>query len=360
MSANGAKTRNGAVNMELSERKKKLLAAIVERYIATGEPVGSKALAALPDLAVSSATIRNEMAELVSMGLLEQPHTSAGRIPSSAGYRYYVDNLMGRYELSPNEKRLIDMKLQTASGDAQKVLESAGNILAEMTRCAAVSTTPADEAAVVRRVELVPIGTRTAMIVMLTSSGILKSRVCKTTSEITVDMAESFYNIVNANFIGKPAAAMHIAKIQTLAVSLGEKSLEMTPLLVALADVAAMTERTELLLEGQSNLLGYKEYEQNAYELIEFLRRAEPLGQIFSHQQKSGEKGGLQVLIGDENRFRELQNSSMIFGNYEIAGHQSGTLGLIGPTRIDYARLIPSLQYLTQIVGKILSDNVEE
>lgn len=345
--------------MELSERKKKLLAAIVERYIATGEPVGSKALAELPSLSVSSATIRNEMSELVSLGLLEQPHTSAGRIPSSAGYRYYVDNLMGQYELSPQEKRLIDLKLQNASGDAKKVLESAGNILAEMTRCAAVSTTPADEAAVVRRVELVPIGTRTAMIVMLTSSGIIKSRVLKTISEITVDMAESFYNIVNANFIGKPAASMHLAKIQTLAVSLGEKSLEMTPLLVALADVAAMTERTELLLEGQSNLLNYREYEQNAYALIEFLRRAEPLGQIFREPQ-GGEKDGLQVLIGDENRFRELQNSSMIFGNYEIAGHQSGTLGLIGPTRIDYARLIPSLQYLTQIVGKILSENVED
>lgn len=345
--------------MELSERKKKLLAAIVERYIATGEPVGSKVLADLPGLSVSSATIRNEMAELVNMGLLEQPHTSAGRVPSSAGYRYYVDHLMGRYELSPHEKQLIALKLQNASGDVQKVLESAGNILAEMTRCAAVSTTPSDEAAVVRRVELVPIGSRTAMIVMLTSSGILKSRVCKTLSEITVDMAESFYNIVNANFIGKPAAALHIAKIQTLAVSLGEKSLEMTPLLVALADVAAMTERTELLLEGQSNLLGYKEYEQNAYELIEFLRRAEPLGQLFAGHQ-NGENGKPSILIGDENRYRELQNSSMIFSNYEIAGHQSGTLGLIGPTRIDYARLIPSLRYLTEIVGKILSDTVEE
>lgn len=345
--------------MELSERKKKLLAAIVERYIATGEPVGSKVLADLPGLSVSSATIRNEMAELVNMGLLEQPHTSAGRVPSSAGYRYYVDHLMGRYELSPHEKHLIALKLQNASGDVQKVLESAGNILAEMTRCAAVSTTPSDEAAVVRRVELVPIGSRTAMIVMLTSSGILKSRVCKTLSEITVDMAESFYNIVNANFIGKPAAALHIAKIQTLAVSLGEKSLEMTPLLVALADVAAMTERTELLLEGQSNLLGYKEYEQNAYELIEFLRRAEPLGQLFAGHQ-NGENGKPSILIGDENRYRELQNSSMIFSNYEIAGHQSGTLGLIGPTRIDYARLIPSLRYLTEIVGKILSDTVEE
>lgn len=345
--------------MELSERKKKLLAAIVERYIATGEPVGSKSLVEALDLSVSSATVRNEMAELSAMGYLEQPHTSAGRIPSSAGYRYYVDHLMGRYELPQNEKRLIDAKLEPAAGDTQKVLESAGNILAEMTHCAAVSTTPADEAAVVRRVELVPIGARTAMIVMLTSSGILKSRVCRTLGEITVDMAESFYNIVNANFIGKPAAAMNVAKIQTLAVSLGEKSLLMTPLLVALADVAAMTERTELLLEGQGNLLGYKEYEQNAYELIEFLRRTETMSRIFSGHT-NGEKGNLSVLIGKENLFRELQNSSMIFGKYEIAGHESGTLGLIGPTRIDYARLIPSLRYLTEIVGKILSENVEE
>lgn len=336
--------------MELSERKKKLLAAIVERYIATGEPVGSKSLVETLGLSVSSATVRNEMAELSAMGYLEQPHTSAGRIPSGLGYRYYVDHLMGRYELPQNEKRLIDAKLESAAGDTQKVLESAGNILAEMTHCAAVSTTPADEAAVVRRVELVPIGTRTAMIVMLTSSGILKSRVCRTLGEITVDMAESFYNIVNANFIGKPAAAMNIAKIQTLAVSLGEKSLLMTPLLVALADVAAMTERTELLLEGQGNLLGYKEYEQNAYELIEFLRCTETMSRIFSEQgHTGGENGDLSVLIGKENLFRELQNSSMIFGKYEIAGHESGTLGLIGPTRIDYARLIPSLRYLTEI-----------
>lgn len=360
MSANDANRRKGsAVNMELSERKKRLLAAIVERYIATGEPVGSKTLVDALGLSVSSATIRNEMAELSALGYLEQPHTSAGRIPSDAGYRYYVDHLMGRYELPPNEKRLIDAKLEPAAGDARKVLENAGHILAEMTHCAAVSTTPADEAAVVRRVELVPIGVRTAMIVMLTSSGILKSRVCKTLSELTVDMAESFYNIVNANFIGKPAAAMTVAKIQTLAVSLGEKSLSMTPLLVALADVAAMTERTELLLEGQSNLLGYREYEQNAYELIEFLRRAEAMDRVFS-EHPSSENGNLHVLIGEENLFRELQNSSMIFGKYAIAGHESGTLGLVGPTRIDYARLIPSLRYITEIVGKILSENVEE
>ena len=313
--------------MELSERQKKLLAAIVERYIATGEPVGSKTLVDALGMPVSPATVRNEMAALTAKGLLEQPHTSAGRIPSGAGYRYYVDHLMKQYDLSPVEKRILDAKLRTASGDS--------------------------------RVELVPIGARTAMVVVLTSSGLIKSRVCRTDSEITVDMAETFYNLVNENFLGKPTAAVTVAKIQTLAVSLGEKALLMTPLLVTLAQLAATTERTQMLLEGQSNLLGYREYAQNAFELMDFLRHAEPLDRVFS-ETPHAPNGEPSVVIGRENPYRELQNSSMIFGKYVIAGHESGTLGLIGPTRMDYARLIPSLQYLTEIVGKVLSDNVEE
>ena len=335
--------------MEMTERKKKILAAVVERYILSGEPVGSKALVDLPGLSVSSATVRNDMADLVTAGYLEQPHTSAGRIPSSEGYRYYVDNLMGRYELSDKEKRIIDSKLEGVPSETKSVLRKAGLVLSELTGCAAVSTTPADSQAVIRRVELVPIGTKTAMVVMLTSSGILKSRVCRTNSEITLDIVETFYNITKQHFIGKPAASLSIAKIQTVALSLGDKSFAMTPLLVTLADLAALTEHTELLLEGQSNLLNYREFESNAYELMEFLRR-----------EKKGTEDTPNVLIGRENLFRELQNSSMIFGEYKVGGRDSGTIGIIGPTRLDYSRLIPSLKYLTDIVSRILSHNIDD
>lgn len=349
------------MKLEMTERKERLLCAIVEKYIETGEPIGSKALVESLGMSVSSATVRNEMSDLVSMGYLEQPHTSAGRIPSSAGYRYYVDRLMNKYELSQNEKRVIETQLFKVSGEPQKILEQAGNILAEITNCAAVSTTPSDESAVIRRIELVPIGTKTAMVVILTSSGLLKSKVCRTEAEITLDMVESFYNMTMTHFIGKNVSNMNIAKIQTLAVSLGEKFFVMTPLLVTLCDLAEMTERTELLLEGQSNLLNHKEFESNAYEIMEFLRRSEPLNQIFTKnvEQKS-DKFSPNVLIGKENLFRELQNSSMIFSKYFIGGRESGTLGIIGPTRIDYARLIPSLKFLTDIVGTILSDNIDE
>lgn len=345
--------------MEMTERKEKILAAIVEKYIQTGEPVGSKALVDLLGFSVSSATIRNEMADLIDMGYLEQPHTSSGRIPSSQGYRYYIENLMADYEISPVEKGIINSKLRESSAEPQAVLEKTGNILADMAHCAAITTTPADLEAVVKRVELVPIGTRTAMVVMLTSSGILKTKVCRTDSEITLSVAESFYNIVKANFLGKPASQLTIARIQTLALSLGEKALVMTPLLVALSDVAKMTERTEMLLEGQTNLLSHKEFEANAFELMEFLRRAEPLNRVFSLYNDQN-NGTPNVIIGNENLFRELQNSTMIFSKYSIGGHESGTLGIIGPTRIDYAKLIPSIKYLTEVVGIILSDNMED
>ena len=135
----------------------------------------------------------------------------------------------------------------------------------------------------------------------------------------------------------------------------------LTPLLVTLADLAALTEHTELLLEGQSNLLNYREFESNAYELMEFLRRSEPLSQVFKkYTEKKGTEDTPNVLIGRENLFRELQNSSMIFGEYKVGGRDSGTIGIIGPTRLDYSRLIPSLKYLTDIVSRILSHNIDD
>lgn len=345
--------------MEMTERKNKILSAVVERYIQTGEPVGSKALLDTLDFSVSSATVRNEMSDLIELGYLEQPHTSAGRIPSSKGYRYYVENLMKIYDISENEKKLISMKLQGSTADPHSLLETAGEILADMSNCAAVSTTPADSEAVVKRIELVPIGTHTAMVLMLTSFGILKTRVCRTESEITIDSAQTFYNIVNSNFIGKPASFITVAKVQTLALSLGENALSMIPLLVALTELSRMTEHTELLLEGQSNLLSYREFEANAFQLMEFLRRSEPLNRIFSSKQDS-KKGEPNIIIGKENFFREFQNSTVIFSKYSIAGHESGTLGIIGPTRVDYARLIPSIKYLSEVVGIMLSDNMED
>jgi heat-inducible transcriptional repressor len=186
----------------LTERKQKILSIIIERFIATGEPVGSKAICADMGNTVSSATIRNDMSDLVEIGLLEQPHTSAGRIPSQAGYRYYVDNLMTTYELGLEEQERIKIWLQSFSGEPDKLLEKAGAILAELTDCVAVSSSPSDSEAFIKRIELVPLSNHTAMIVLLATSGILKTAVVRSDTEINVDIAEVFYNITQSYFVG--------------------------------------------------------------------------------------------------------------------------------------------------------------
>lgn len=340
--------------MELSERKQKILAIVVEHFIAKGEPVGSKFISSAFETNVSSATIRNEMAELSEMGYLEQPHTSAGRVPSQKGYRYYVDHLMDKYEITPSEQFRIGNMLKNSNREPERLLERANEILAEITGCAALTTTPLGNQTLIKRVEIVPIGARTAMIVLLTSSGVVKSRVCRIDSEITLEVVELFYTIAAAHFVGRKASEIHTASVQTIVASLGEKAFLMTPLLVELREMSAAAARAEVLLRGQSNLLNYREFEANAYELMEFLSRGEPLSRLLVSNRDE-----LSVLIGRENFFREMENSSMILSSYKIGTEDAGSLGIIGPTRIDYARLIPSIRFISRIVSSILSETID-
>ncbi len=339
----------------LTERKQKILAIIVERFIATGEPVGSKAICAEMGNAVSSATIRNEMAELVSFGLLEQPHTSAGRIPSQAGYRYYVDNLMADYELGIDEQERIKIWLQSFSGEPDRLLEKAGTILAELTNCVAVSSSPSDSEANIRRIELVPLSDHTAMIVLLATSGILKSAVVRSDTEINVDIAEVFYNICQKYFNGRNVSDITVTFIQTLVASLGDKVFIMSPFLCAIADLCEAVKTTELHLKGQNNILNHDELSEDAFLLMDFLHKGTPLENMLTSQKKP-----LNVAIGSENSYRELKNSTTIFSKYSVGDKDSGSIGIIGPTRLDYARLIPSIKYLAGIIGNMLTETLDE
>ncbi len=341
--------------MGIPERKKKILADIVEQYIETGEPVGSKTLCELLNNAVSSATVRNDMSDLSELGFLDQPHTSAGRIPTQKAYRYYIDHLMPQYEIDDFDKKRIEAGVDNRLNDPEKLLERASEVLVDFTNCAAVSTTLADENAVIRKVEIVQISPKTAMMVLLTSSGIIRSKACRTDVEITPDIIETFYSIVKQNFLEKPLSDVSTVMIQTLAASLGSKALVMSPLLVALSDLINSASQSEIILGGQSNLLNYRELEENVGSLLEFLHRGEPLNRIISSI-----KNDLDVKIGSENKYKELENSSMIISRYMIGGRDGGSIGIIGPTRINYSKLIPSIKYLTGMVGKLLSEVYEE
>lgn len=341
--------------MEMTERKKHILAAVIERYIKTGEPVGSKLLLESLDISVSSATVRNEMAELSEMGYLEQPHTSSGRIPTQKGYRYYVDELMCERALEDDQRRRIDMMLGTHFGDPEKLLKEASAILADITDCAVVTTTPTSAGALIRKVELVPVSQRTAIVVLLTTSGILKNKVCRTDTDITQNIVQVFYKMAAEKFIGKPLKDMADIMLQSLVVSLGEYALAMSPIVVALSDLAQDAMRADIVLGGEHNLFNNSEISSDVFGIMEFLSKRDTLLDVLSSAND-----GLNVYIGKENPYTPLANSSMIVSSYTVSDSFGGALGIIGPTRMDYARLVPSVKYLTKLVGEIISAERDE
>ena len=342
----------------LPTRRQQILAAIVEQYIETGEPVGSKALLSKLDINVSSATIRNDMAALTAQGLIYQPHTSAGRIPTQSGYRYYVDHLMKMEELEETDRRRIEAGVDERSGDPEALLTKAGEALVNFTNFAALSTTPSDEHAFIKNIEMVPVSPKVAMVVLLTSTGILKSKPCRMDVTLTTDIKQTFDQLVEEQFRGTPLADINTVKIQTLAASLGAKALSMSSLLATVSDLAEMASQADIRLEGKSNLLGYKEYSDTLPSLLKFLGDEEPLSMLVSSGEASGP--GIEVRIGSENRFSELSNSTTIISRYQIGDGATGAIGIIGPTRMNYSKLIPRIQYLTDIISKVLSEVYEE
>ena len=340
---------------ELSERKKQILANVVEMYIKSGEPVGSKGLISSSGLNCSSATVRNEMNELDQMGYLLQPHTSAGRIPSEKGYRYYVDNLMPVREIDEFTKRMIDAGIAPAAGDPEKLVNRARELLADITKCAAVSTAPVGEMNVIRKIELVPVGRHTAMMVLLTSNGILKSRLCRIDTDFSVNILEQFYKISESFFIGKPSGEISPADIQTIAASVDTDYFVMLPLLAAVSDLSVSTNDSRIIIGGGANLLSRKDYGDQAIPLLEFLNRKEPLSEVIRSS-----KDDLNIRIGSENMFKQLEKSSVVVAKYSVNGDNSGSISVVGPTRMDYKTVISSMKYLTDLLGRLITSALEE
>ena len=338
--------------MELSERQRKILVAVVELYIATGDPVGSKVLCDNLDFRVSSATVRNEMSELSRMGLLEQPHTSAGRIPSQKGYRVYIDTLMERRPVSQAEKQYLDSMILPAAYDPEKLLDGVAKVLASMTKYAAVSTTPSGESGVIRAVQLVQTSRRTAMVILMTSAGTMKSRVFHCDFDLTPEILRVFFRLLNEKLAGKPVTSVSPASMQTLAASLGNMAMMMSSALMAVADAARESIRSDVCLNGEVNLLFYPEFGQDEIRrIIDFLSRPADLCRLLSRQESA-----IQVFVGRETRQPELQDSSVIVSRYTVGGNNAGAIAVVGPTRMDYSRIIANMEYLSDSVSRMLTE----
>ncbi len=336
--------------MRFDERKQKILSAIIETYIRTGEPVGSKTLSEMPGISVSPATIRNEMAALFAMGLLEQPHTSAGRIPSHLGYRIYLDNFMREEPLTEDERDEIDALFNVSDPDPDRLLEDSAEALAEYTGCATIAMTTTPAYVTVKHIDIVPADRGTVVLLVIASNGVVKSKVCRLNFRINTGITDFFKKFANDRFSGHTLKEISAEYVTSVAVQLGDYSEVFNPLIVSIYELCKEVYNGQYYLGGQEKLLMYNEYSDRALEIMKLLSKRDEIGSVLGKNPS-----GVTVFIGKENSLSELSGSSLIVARFNIGDNDCGTIGLIGPVRMDYSRLIPHLEYFAEKLGTLLS-----
>lgn len=340
--------------MELTKRKQNILASIVNGYIRTGEPVGSKSIA--DHVGVSSATVRNEMAELTEHGFLEQPHTSAGRVPSPRGYREYVSHLMQPAVLSEQERFALDAMLQKSAYDPERLVRGASAALAAATRYLAAATAPSGALAQIRAVQLVQTGRRTAMLIMMSSAGTMKTKVFHCEFDLSNEIMRIFFRVLNERVTGRNVSDITPALIQSMAVSFGDLALLISPAMGALLEVAAETCETRVTLHGQMNLLYYPEYGfGGARGVMDVVENKDRLLSLLS-----GKTGRAHIRIGPETGCGELADSALVFSRYAVDGTDAGAVAVVGPMRMHYARVAAQTEYIAERVGSMLTRIMRE
>ena len=339
--------------MELTERKKKVLRTIVDLYIRTAEPVGSKVIAELPDMNYSSATIRNEMADLTAMGFLEQPHTSAGRVPSAAGYRLYVDELMTDYRLSMDEANTINATLEEKMQKVDKLMEKVAKLVSQATDLPAISAASRASSAVVKRFDLIFAGSGSFILVMMLSNEQVVNKLIKLPVHLGDSELKLLSAVLNAAMTELPVEEFTPALMERLMGSAGAAA-SLVPVIVDFtAETLRSQNSTDMAVAGQARLLRQPEYQdvEKAQRMLTTLEE-DALSNLPAVMQGSN---GTKVLVGPENVSAELKDTSVVMTKFDIGDGLQGMIGVVGPTRMDYAKVTARLSYFAESLSKMFA-----
>ena len=339
--------------MELTDRKKRILRCIVDLYIRTAEPVGSKAIAEMPDMKYSSATIRNEMADLTSMGYLEQPHTSAGRIPSAAGYRLYVDELMADYRLSLDETRSINASLEEKMQRVDKVVEKVAKLVSQATDLPAISMASRHGSITVKRFDLILAGSGSFILVVMLSTDEVVNKLIKLPLNVTENDLKLLSALLNATMVELPSEEFTPSLLERVMRSAGAAA-SLVPVIVDfVTETLHRTHDTNMVVTGQMRLLGQPEYRDvdKAQKLISTLDE-DALSNLPAVMQNAN---GTRVLVGPENVAEELKDTSVVMTKFDIGDGLQGMIGVVGPTRMDYAKVTARLSYFAESLSKMFA-----
>ena len=339
--------------MELTERKKKVLRSVVDLYIRTAEPVGSKAITELPDMPYSSATIRSEMADLTTMGYLEQPHTSAGRVPSAAGYRLYVDELMLDYRLSMDETQSISDAIDAKMQQVDKLMEKVAKLVSQATDLPAISAASRYGGATIRRFDLILAGQGSIIVVLMLSDDQVVNKLAKLPLHITENDLKLLSALLNATLTDKSAEEFTGALLEKLMASAAETA-SLIPVIMDFAvETLTRQSNTNMAVAGQLRLLGQPEYRDvdKAQRIMTTLDE-KTLSNLPAIMQNAN---GTQVLVGPENVAAELKDTSVVMTKFDIGEGMQGMIGVVGPTRMDYAKVTARLSYFAESLSKMFA-----
>ena len=339
--------------MELTERKKKVLRSVVDLYIRTAEPVGSKAITELPDMKYSSATIRNEMADLTAMGYLEQPHTSAGRVPSAAGYRLYVDELMADYRLSIDETKSINTAIEEKMQQVDKMVEKVARLVSQATQLPAISVASRQAGATVQRFDLILAGQNSVILVLLLSTDEVVNKLIKLPLSLEETDLKLLCAVLNAAMTGVTHEEMSEALLEKIMNSAGAAA----PLVPVILDFTVNTLRRQgsanMAIAGQARLLGLPEYRDvdKAQRILASIDE-DALSNLPAVMQN---EKGTKVLVGPEHVASELKDTSVVMTKFDIGDGMQGMIGVVGPTRMDYAKVTARLSYFAESLSKVFA-----
>ncbi len=338
--------------MELTERKKKVLRSIVDLYIRTAEPVGSKAIAELPDMSYSSATIRNEMAELTSLGYLEQPHTSAGRIPSALGYRLYVDELMADYRLSVDETRSIHDAIEEKMQRVDKLVEKVAKLVSQATDLPAISMAARSGSAKVKRFDLIMAGEGSFILVVMLSDDQVLNKLIKLPLNLGESDLKLLAAVLNATMIELEASEFTPELMDRVMRSAGDANMLVPVIVEFVTDALRRHGSTNMAVAGQMRLLGQPEYRDvdKAQRVLTSLDE-ENLSNLPAIMNENGTK----VLVGPEHVAQELKDTSVVMTKFDIGDGMQGMIGVVGPTRMDYAKVTARLSYFAESLSKMFA-----
>lgn len=339
------------MSQALDHRAAELLKLLVERYIQDGQPVGSRTLARSMSLNLSPATIRNVMADLDELGFVVSPHTSAGRVPTARGYRYFVDSLLAPESLSDVDRRRLEDEMVPRDRSAQDLVQTASTLLSRLSTMAGVVTVPRRNLAILRRIEFLPLSDRRVLAILVVNQHEVQNRVIHTDRPYGADELERYANILNEHFAGRDLVALRTALVNDANEAQTHVNLQLRQA-VSMAERAFKAEDAsgDYVYAGGGNLLGFQELAdmQRLKGLFNALDRKRDLLLLFD-QCISAE--GVQIFIGDESGYRVLDEVSVVTAPYFVDGQVAGVLGVIGPMRMAYSRIIPLVRETARLLG---------